>query len=60
MAHDKVTVFIDYQNLHMSAHEKWCNYGQPPERCIISPIKVAESLVANRAHGGQLQAVRVS
>lgn len=59
VAGSAVTVFIDYQNLHMSAHEMWCAFGSPPESCLPHPVKVAEEIVANRAPGGTLTAIHV-
>jgi uncharacterized LabA/DUF88 family protein len=55
----KVTVFIDYQNAHMTGHEKWCPPGEQAHHCLIDPLRLAEKLVAGRAPGGTLEAVRV-
>ena len=55
----EVTVFIDYQNAHLSAHERWCDYGEPVHLCLIHPLKLAECLVASRAPGGVLKAAHV-
>lgn len=55
----EVTVFVDYQNLHMSAHEMWCDFGTPPEDCLLSPLLVADELVKGRAPGGVLKEIRV-
>lgn len=54
----RVAVYVDYQNLHMSAHENWCDYNDPVEDCLLSPLAVAERIVAKRGEGG-LSAVRV-
>lgn len=55
----KVTVFIDYQNLHLSGHALFCAYGAPLEDCLLDPLKVALRLVQGRAPGGVLHQVRV-
>lgn len=55
----EVTVFIDYQNAHLSGHEQWCPYGEPVHLCLIDPLKLAEKVVELRAPGGRLTAVRV-
>ena len=54
-----VTVFIDYQNAHMSAHTKWCGFSEPLHECLIDPVKLGEKLVEKRAPGGNLTAVHV-
>jgi uncharacterized LabA/DUF88 family protein len=55
----QVTVFVDYQNVHMSGHELFCDYGSRVADCLVHPLKLAELLVARRAPGGVLQQVRV-
>jgi hypothetical protein len=55
----KITVFLDYQNAHMTGHEQWCPPGEQVHHCLIEPLKLAEMLVAGRAPGGILDAVRV-
>ncbi len=54
-----VTVFIDYQNAHLSGHENWCALGEQVHLCLIHPVRLAERLVACRAPGGSLTSVRV-
>lgn len=55
----QVTVFIDYQNAHLSGHEQWCNYGSPVHQCLLDPLKLAERVTAARAPGGIVKSVRV-
>jgi uncharacterized LabA/DUF88 family protein len=55
----QVTVFIDYQNVHLSGHERWCPPGEPVHKCLLQPLKLAERLVARRAPGGEVASVRV-
>lgn len=55
----QVTVFVDYQNVHMSGHEMFCDYGSRVEDCLVHPLKLAELLVSRRAPGGVVEAVRV-
>lgn len=55
----KVTVFIDYQNAHLSGHEIWCQRTDPIHKCLIHPLKLAEQLVAIRTPAGVLESVRV-
>lgn len=52
-----VGVFIDYQNVHMSAHEQFCSWGESPDKCILDPLRLAETVVNKRAPGGVLAAV---
>ena len=55
----QVAVLIDYQNAHFTPHEIWCDEDSPKHLCLIHPLKLAELLVARRAGGGELVAVRV-
>jgi uncharacterized LabA/DUF88 family protein len=55
----RVSVFIDYQNVHFSGHEVWCAYQAPPEDCIIDPLKLADLIVSRREEGGDLHEVHV-
>jgi uncharacterized LabA/DUF88 family protein len=59
VATPRVTVFIDYQNVHFSGHAQFCPQGAPAEDCLVDPLKLAELLVARRAPGGTLEQVRV-
>lgn len=55
----RVTVFIDYQNAHLSAHNHWCAPGEQAHKCLIHPAKLAERVVARRAPGGVVDRVLV-
>jgi uncharacterized LabA/DUF88 family protein len=53
----QVTVFIDYQNAHLSGHEMYCPEDEQAHHCLIDPVKLAECTVRKRAPGGELAAV---
>lgn len=55
----RVSVYIDYQNVHMSGHEMWCDRYDAPENCLPHPLRLAEMLVERRKGGGDLEAVHV-
>lgn len=55
----RVSVYIDYQNAHMSAHETWCGYDAPVEDCLVHPFKLAELIVERRLDEGDLHEVHV-
>jgi hypothetical protein len=55
----KVTVFVDYQNVHFSALDAFAPEGALPEDYLIDPLKLAERVVAKRAPGGVLEQARV-
>jgi hypothetical protein len=59
MTAPQVTVFIDYQNAHLSGHENWCGPYEQAHLCLIHPLKLAERLVHGRAPGGVLASARV-
>jgi uncharacterized LabA/DUF88 family protein len=55
----KVTVFIDYQNTHQTAHETYMPLGTEIYDSLLDPGALAERLVSKRAPGGVLHQVRV-
>lgn len=55
----RLTVFIDYQNVHHSGHDQYCPFGEEMYKCILDPLKLAQATVAQRAPGGVLEQVRV-
>lgn len=55
----RVTVFLDYQNVHKSGHEAFCQSYAPIHECLVDPLLVAEAVIAQRAPGGTLEQVRV-
>ncbi|MGW5154507.1 NYN domain-containing protein [Nonomuraea wenchangensis] len=57
---DRVEVFLDYQNVHLAAHECFApRFGVPVHQTLVHPLAVAERIVEKRKHGGLLQGVRV-
>jgi len=55
----RVAVFIDYQNVHLSAHELFCRRGMPLRLSHISPLALGRLLASRRPWGGELVTVRV-
>lgn len=55
----RVAVFIDYQNVHLTAHERFWPYGTPRRKTHIDPVKLGRLLVDRRQGGGDLVDVRV-
>ena len=58
MSH-RVGVFLDYQNVHLSARDRFLARSARAERALVHPLAVAELLVTCRRFGGELTAVRV-
>jgi uncharacterized LabA/DUF88 family protein len=56
---DRVAVFIDYQNVHLTARELFASPGERPERSLVHPGLVAERILAKRRRPSQLTAVQV-
>jgi len=54
-----IAVFIDYQNVHLTAHERFWPTGTPRRKTHINPVKLARLLVDRRHDGGDLIDVRV-
>jgi uncharacterized LabA/DUF88 family protein len=55
----RITVFVDYQNVHHSGHKRYCPSGDEMFKCLLDPLKLAEAIVAQRPPGGVLEAIRV-
>ncbi|CAO5157577.1 conserved hypothetical protein [Frankia sp. AiPs1] len=55
----RVAVFIDYQNVHLSARSRFLPSGTPGQRGHVDPVRVARRIVDGRRLGGELAAVRV-
>jgi uncharacterized LabA/DUF88 family protein len=58
----KVDVFIDYQNLHLSAGEAFAPPGTPPHTYLIHPAKFVDVLMKRRAvyqRGGEVRHIYV-
>jgi hypothetical protein len=59
VATSRVTVFLDYQNVHLMAHGLFMPPGTPVQDALVHPLRVAERLVAKRADDSELSSVRV-
>ena len=59
MAGPKTVVFIDYQNVHHSGHRNFCNEHESMDKCVVHPVRLAETVAGLRAPGADLQGVRV-
>lgn len=56
---DKAAVFLDYENVHGTAHNLFAAVGEPMYDTVINPLQLADRLVAKRKNGGVLTSVRV-
>jgi len=56
---DRVAVFIDYQNVHLTARELFAGYGVPPEQSLVHPLRIAERIILKRRRSSELVGVRV-
>lgn len=45
----RVCVVIDYQNIHLTAHDLFAPSGLPVHECLIHPLRFAEQVIAVRA-----------
>lgn len=62
MTEPRVDVFIDYQNLHLSAGEAFAPPGTPPYTYLIHPAKFVDVLMQRRqlyGRGGEVQNIYV-
>lgn len=41
-------VVVDYQNVHLTGHGKWCPEGDPAHLCLLHPLQLAQQLVRQR------------
>lgn len=55
----RVVVFIDYQNVHLSAREAFLSWGAPMYEGHVDPCALAQKLVAMRRVPSRLLSVRV-
>lgn len=55
---DRVTVFVDYQNVHGWARRQFWPYGSHPADGHIDPLRLGQHLVARRRRPSVLQEVR--
>ncbi|MFL6126019.1 NYN domain-containing protein [Actinophytocola sp.] len=49
MSGPQLCVVIDYQNIHLTAHDTFAPDGTPVYHCLVHPLKFAESVVQVRA-----------
>ncbi|HEX7535574.1 MAG TPA: hypothetical protein VF391_01045 [Dermatophilaceae bacterium] len=56
---ERLAVFIDYQNVHLTAHELFAVYGARPETTLVHPLLLAERIAAKRLIDSDLVSVRV-
>ena len=57
---DRVTVFIDYQNVHGWARRLFLPIGAHPAQGHVDPLRLARLLVEKRKRPSQLTGVRIS
>jgi uncharacterized LabA/DUF88 family protein len=55
----RVAVFIDYQNVHFSARDRFLPSGVPRQYGHVDPLRLAMRIVSRRRLSGNLTAVRV-
>lgn len=56
---ERVAVFLDYQNVHLTAHGLYALPQTPRHETLIHPLALAERLIAQRRRPGRLAMVRV-
>lgn len=56
---DRLAVFLDYQNVHMTAHGLFEALGSPAETSLVHPLLIAERIAAKRRGECELVSVRV-
>src|SRR5690242_6416723 len=56
---DRVAVFLDYQNVHLAAHEQFCRRGTPVHAALVHPLRAADRILKRRRRGGELTAVHL-
>lgn len=56
---ERLVVFIDYQNVHLTAHNLFGQYGARPETTLVHPLRIAEMIVRKRQIESELASVRV-
>lgn len=45
---DRVAVFLDYENVHRTGHQRFAGVGQPRYETVVDPLQIAEAIVAKR------------
>ncbi|WP_405084571.1 NYN domain-containing protein [Microbispora sp. NBC_01389] len=56
---ERVAVFLDFQNVHLSGHGLFESYGVPPYRCVPDPAGIADLIGQRRSRASEVTAVRV-
>lgn len=56
---DRVAVFLDYENVHRTGHQRFAEIGQFRHETVVDPLVVAQKLVAKRSLPGVLSSVWV-
>ncbi|MFC7382473.1 NYN domain-containing protein [Sphaerisporangium rhizosphaerae] len=56
---ERVAVFLDYQNVHLSGHGLFEAYGTPLYSCVPEPAKIADMIAKRRGRPSEAVAVRV-
>ena len=56
---DRVAVFLDYENVHRTAHGLYSRFGTPVYSTVVDPLHIAERLVQKRAEASTLSDVHV-
>ncbi len=41
-------VVVDYQNIHLTGHDLWCQPGEAQHQCLIHPLRFAQQLLERR------------
>jgi NYN domain len=55
----RLAVFLDYQNVHLTAHGLYGRPGAPVETSLVHPLRIAERIVAKRRIASNVVSVRV-
>jgi uncharacterized LabA/DUF88 family protein len=50
-------VVIDYQNIHLTAHGRFCPNGEPVHECLIHPLYLANQILLARQASRRLASV---
>ncbi|RCG27859.1 NYN domain-containing protein [Sphaerisporangium album] len=56
---ERVAVFLDFQNVHLSGHNVFERYGAPLYSCVPDPSKIADLIAKRRLRPSEAAAVRV-
>jgi uncharacterized LabA/DUF88 family protein len=56
---ESVGIFLDYENVHRTAHNLYARFGFPIYETVVDPLKIAERLIAKRSRPSTLAGVWV-